>query len=69
VGCALRNLLKIILMPGQWHKITQLTHLIQDIGVIADKDYDHNAFVEKFGKKDCAPDYPLQKKPKTSQKL
>jgi hypothetical protein len=34
------------------------THLIQDIGntwVIADKSYDRNAFVEKFGKKDYTP--------------
>ena len=60
----MRNLLKIILTPGQWHKLTQPSQLIQDMGntwVLADKGYDHNAFVEKFGKKDCTPVIPSKR--------
>ena len=61
---ALGNPLKFILTPGQRNDITQATALIQDIvntGVIADKGYDSNAFVEELEKKGCIPVIPSKR--------
>ena len=54
----LGNPLKFILTPGQRHEITQAPALMQDMentGVIADKGYDSNTFVQNLEEKGCRP--------------